>query len=107
MTMTPESAAFLAQHYGPKPEPDMFELAAQGRKFLSDLRSMKAFDVPESQPGQRFGSMLEQYRAMQDKALEEYNTADVAAEVVGDLTYEEQSEMIGDPIADVIRRETE
>lgn len=29
------------------------------------------------------------------------------AEVVGPLSYEEQSEMIGDPIADVIRRETE
>lgn len=39
--------------------------------------------------------------------LEAYNTADIAAEVVGDLTYEEQSEMFGDPIADVIRRETE
>ncbi|AGT14006.1 hypothetical protein PHELEMICH_92 [Mycobacterium phage Phelemich] len=36
-----------------------------------------------------------------------YDTADVVAETIGQLTYEEQSEMFGDPIADVIRRETE
>ncbi|AER49007.1 hypothetical protein SEA_DONNY_94 [Mycobacterium phage Donny] len=33
--------------------------------------------------------------------------ADEIAEVVGPLSYEEQSEMFGDPIADVIRKETE
>lgn len=38
--------------------------------------------------------------------LEAYTTADVAAEVVGPLSYEEQSEMIGDPAADVLFRET-
>ena len=63
----------------------------------------------------RFGSMLEQSRnaarqylaERQHAELDEYDTADVTAEVVGELTYEEQSEMIGDPIADVIKRETE
>lgn len=35
------------------------------------------------------------------------DSADEIAEVVGPLSYEEQSEMFGDPIADVIRKETE
>ena len=43
----------------------------------------------------------------QHAELDEYDTDDVVAEVVGPMGYDEQSQMIGDPIADVIRRETE
>lgn len=45
--------------------------------------------------------------AQQHNEIDEYDTVDVVAEVIGPLSYEEQSEMIGDPAAEVILRETE
>lgn len=38
--------------------------------------------------------------------IDDYGTDDVVAEVIGELSYEEQSTMIGDPIADKIIEET-
>lgn len=85
-------------------------LAAASRRRRSDddgLISVTDCRVLEpGDPGYRYGHMLLQARAAQDAELEAYDTDDVVAEVIGDLSYEEQSTMIGDPIADKIIEET-
>lgn len=89
---------------------------AEGQPCDEDCRHYPASEttevtdiLPEPDPAsvERLSRVLRNQAAQQQREIEAYDTDDVVAEVIGPLSYEEQSEMIGDPIADVIKKETE
>ncbi|AKF14662.1 hypothetical protein AVJ28_gp93 [Mycobacterium phage Baee] len=80
----------------PRPTPEPLTL------WDAIIRADMAAQVAEAREA------IDQHHVEQQRRLARRNQieADAVAEVVGPLSYEEQSEMFGDPIADVIRKET-
>ncbi|AYB70636.1 hypothetical protein SEA_SERENDIPITOUS_95 [Mycobacterium phage Serendipitous] len=100
----------------PSREPLTFEQAVSVAEAVAEIAAALAIApdceacpewVPAHPVGTCFHARMEAFDArLWPSQRDAEARADEIAEVVGPLSYEEQSEMFGDPIADVIRRET-